>query len=153
MRRPIRIALTATAVIGVGVAVTDCAGTSHDDSVTVRAPAPTNIARNHRTSPAVTNAHGGSVRVRLRYGGKTYSCPLGTGDKLQPYRVRMGALELQLRHTRAQERAIARRYGHTLPAGPWARWTRLRHRDHHLVHAYNVQVDEHNAVIDSDCTA
>jgi hypothetical protein len=152
MRRPIRIVVTAAAVISAGVGVADCASTPQDDSVTVPATTSTHSVRSHRTAPAVTNGHSAVVSVTLRYGGKTYRCPLGTGDKLQPYRMRMGEIELPLRHVRAQERAIARRYGHTLPAGPWARWTRLLRRERHLVHAYNVQADEHNAIIDSDCT-
>jgi hypothetical protein len=146
MRRPIRIALTAAAVIGLGAAVADCGTSSGDGSVTVPAPTAAHVAK-------TPTGGGATVRVKLRYRGKRYSCPLGTDDKLQPHRVRMGEIELQLRAVRARERAIARRYGHALPAGPWARWTRLLHRERHLVHAYNVQADEHNAIIDSDCTA
>jgi hypothetical protein len=150
MRRHIRTALTAAAVISAGAAVASC-GSSPDDGVTVPVPTPAHAVRDHRDPPAATNGQDAIVHVKLRYGGKTYRCPVGTGEKLQPYRVRMGELELRLGRVRAQERAIARRYGHTLAAGPWARWTRLLHREHHLVHAYNVQADEHNAIIDSDC--
>jgi hypothetical protein len=154
MRPPIRIAQTAATLIGVAAAVAGCGSTTDDGSVTVpvSTSTPAHLVRDHGKTPTRAHSHGATVRVKLRYGGKIYSCPLGTGDKLHPYRVRMGELELQLRKVRAQARAIARRYGHTLPAGPWARWTRLLHRDHRLVHAYNVQVHEHNAIIDSVCT-
>jgi hypothetical protein len=116
----------------------------------VPASTPAHIERNHHKTHTARN---GTVRVKLSYDGKIYSCPRGTHDRLQPYRVRMGGLKRRLLDVRAQERAIARRYGHTLPAGAWARWTRLLRRDHRLVHAYNAQAHAHNAIIDSECTA
>ena len=87
-------------------------------------------------------------------GGKSFSCPVGTHDKVKQYDINAGRIELTLQAVRRSERAIDQRYPKNVaPHKIVVRFNALVKREGRLVDAYNAQVDAHNAIIDRDCTA
>jgi hypothetical protein len=87
-------------------------------------------------------------------GGKGFSCPSGTRDKLEPLDVELGRIELTLQRVRRQEHAIERRYPKFVaPHSVAVRFNALQAREGRLVAAYNSDVDAHNAVIRRACKA
>jgi hypothetical protein len=85
-------------------------------------------------------------------GGRQYSCPSATDNRLEPIDIRAGRIKLTLQAVRRSEQAIERRYpGHIAPHAVVVRFNALARRDDRLVTAYNAQIDEHNAVLDRDC--
>jgi hypothetical protein len=91
--------------------------------------------------------------VRLGEGGRSFSCPLGTNGKLEPYDIRAGRIKLTLKRVRRQEHAIERRYpSNEAPSRIAVRYNALGRRDDRLVDAFNVQVDTRNAILRRDCT-
>lgn len=95
-----------------------------------------------------------SVVIKSNNNGKSFSCPTGTHDRLRPYDIAAGRIELTLQTVRRSERAIVRRYpGHDAPRAVILRYRALAHRDDRLVAAYNAQIDAHNTIIDRACTA
>jgi hypothetical protein len=85
--------------------------------------------------------------------GRSFSCPLGTDDKLKPHDVMLGRIKLTLQPIRREEHAIERRYpSHRGPHNVVVRYNALLGRDHRLIAAYNVEVAAHNAVLRRDCT-
>jgi hypothetical protein len=92
--------------------------------------------------------------VHLSGGGPSYSCPDGTGDKLQAYDIKLGRIKLTLQKVRGSERAIETQYpGHNAPARVVARYRALAQRDDRLVAAFNAEVAARNGVLESDCTS
>ena len=91
--------------------------------------------------------------VRLRGpGGKMYSCPPGTSDKLSPHDTRAGRITLTLRQVHREERKIDNQYpGRTAPAAVAARFNGLIRRHKRLIAAYNESVDRRNAILEADC--
>ena len=86
-------------------------------------------------------------------GGKKFSCPDGTHDKVAPLDIKLGRIKLTLQQLRVQEDKLDRQYpNHTAPHAVVVRYNALAHRDDLLVAAFNAQVDAHNAIIDRDCT-
>ena len=106
--------------------------------------------------------------VQLKLGGKTYSCPPGTGDKLKPMERTAGTAELKLTSIQRELRSADRRLkaldklypGNTAPTQAIAdqyndtlrRARRLDAQEGRLVRQYNRAIDARNAVLDSDCT-
>ena len=97
---------------------------------------------------------GGQVHsVVIGSDGKQFSCPPGTHEQLQGYDLRAGRIKLTLQAVRRTEHAIEARYpGSVAPHPVVVRFKALHARDNRLVDAYNLQVDEHNAVITRNCT-
>jgi hypothetical protein len=92
--------------------------------------------------------------VHIAGSGKSYSCPSGTHDKLEPHDLRAGRIKLTLHRVRTQEHALERRYpGGRAPARIVVRYKALNSRDGSLVAAFNSEIDAHNAIIDRDCSA
>jgi hypothetical protein len=86
-------------------------------------------------------------------GGKSYSCPSGTREKLNPYVIAGGRIKLTLRQVRRQESAIMKRYpNHRAPDSVVVRYKAIARREGRLVAAYNAQADAQNAILDRDCT-
>ncbi len=84
---------------------------------------------------------------------QTFSCPAGINDKVKPYDVALGRIDLTLRPVRRAERAIERQYpSHHAPLAVLHRYEALQRRDDQLVSAYNREVDRRNALIHRDCT-
>lgn len=108
-------------------------------------------------TPTVTiqEANGKKTTTKLDMeNGKTYSCPLGIDDKLRPHDEQAGRAKITLKRVRTQEDAFEHRYGKSgAPGNAYARWQRLNARDDRLVHAYNVEIDARNAILDRDCTS
>jgi hypothetical protein len=85
--------------------------------------------------------------------GRTFSCPSGTREKVEPMIVTMARIDLTLQKVRSQIRRIENEYpGHVAPGSVIAQYEALALRDKRLVTAYNDTVGQHNAVIDRDCT-
>jgi hypothetical protein len=103
---------------------------------------------------SIKNKNTGRVqRVRIEADGKTFSCPLGTGDKLKPYDIAAGRIKLTLLQVRSRENAMFRRYPtHRAPGSVVDRFNALKRRDHRLVGAYNAEIGAHNAILRRDCT-
>lgn len=106
------------------------------------------------TATVTIKNKGGEQTVRLfgDKGGKSYSCPPGTEDKLSPHDIKAGRIELTLRQVRRQERRIEKKYPDAAP--PQAvidHYEALNRRDNRLVSAYNAEIDAHNAILESDC--
>jgi hypothetical protein len=98
--------------------------------------------------------NGTEQRVRLfgDSGGKTFSCPASTEDKLSPHDIRAGRITLTLRQVRRQKRRLERRYpGEHAPRAVIDRYDTLHRRDIRLVKAYNAEIDAHNAILEADC--
>ncbi len=120
------------------------------------------------TTPTKTGA-AKETRVQLKtVDGESWSCPLGTGTKLEPLKARLGRLELNLRSVRRDVRtkvrrldAMEERYPGNAPTQAIAdkynrlvsQAKRLDAREGRSVVAYNRAVDRHNAVIEADCTS
>jgi hypothetical protein len=102
----------------------------------------------------VTDKSGHVHKVRIDAGGKSFSCPSGTHDKVAAMDIRLGRIKLTLLGVRRTETTIERRYpaNATPPRAVAVRYNTLRQRDHRLVVAYNAQVEAHNAAIRQDCT-
>lgn len=91
--------------------------------------------------------------VFLGGGGKSFSCPSGTHDKVEPYDIKLGRIKLTLQRLRREERGIEKRYpSNRAPNRVVVRYNALGHRDDRLVAAFNAEVDARNAIIDRDCT-
>jgi hypothetical protein len=107
-------------------------------------------------TPTVTvEDHGtkSNVTLPMLVGGKTYSCPASTEDKISPYDVNAGRIKLTLQRVRRQEKSIKERYpGTRAPKVIADRFNKLARRDDALVDRFNSAVDERNAIIRSDCT-
>jgi hypothetical protein len=101
----------------------------------------------------ITDKNGKAQTVTIKSdGGKTFSCPDGTEAKFEPIDIRAGRVQLTLRGVHKSMSALEKRYpGGKAPAGVVKRYDKLLKREHQLVKAYNETVDEHNAIIDSDC--
>lgn len=94
-----------------------------------------------------------TVQIRAA-GGKSFSCPVGTNDKLEPYDIKLGRVKLTLQQVRRAERKIDQRYpSHRAPGAVVDRYNALVRRDRRLVAAFNALVDTRNAIVDRDCTA
>jgi hypothetical protein len=112
------------------------------------------VAYNEDGSATVTvkDKAGVAQTVRLESGGKTFSCPDGTEEKVSPHDIRLGRIDLTIRRVRRQERKLEMQYpDHNAPALAADRYNALLRRDKRLVSAYNSTVDRRNAIIDTDC--
>jgi hypothetical protein len=96
----------------------------------------------------------GHVRtVRIASGGKRFSCPPGTHDKVAAMDIKLGRIELTLQQVRRAEDKIQHTYmPRTAPRSVVTRYRTLSRRDHRLVAAYNGQVAAHNAILNRVCT-
>jgi hypothetical protein len=85
-------------------------------------------------------------------GGQSFTCPDGTQAKLEPIDLRAGRVKITLRHVDKRLDAMGKRYpGGKGPHDAVVRYNALVKRNHRLVRAYNAAIDEHNAVLNSDC--
>jgi hypothetical protein len=85
--------------------------------------------------------------------GRTFSCPLGTGDKLEPHDIRAGRIKLTMLRVRRELHGLERRYpSHRGPHNVVVRYNALVDRHNRLVTAFNGEVDTHNAILLRDCT-
>lgn len=112
------------------------------------------VAYNDDGSATVTikDKSGGEQTVQLRGGGKTFSCPDGTEEKVSPYDIRAGRFDLTIRQVRRRERKLEAQYpSHNARTPVARRYNALLRRDKRLVSAYNSTVDTRNEVIDADC--
>ena len=103
----------------------------------------------------IKDAHGQVHTVVIKgNSGKQFSCPSGTDDKLKPYDLKAGRIELTLQGVRRSERAIQRRYPKAAaPEKVIVTYKTLIARDDRLVDAFNSQVTAHNAILNRNCTA
>jgi hypothetical protein len=103
----------------------------------------------------VTDKQGHTETVEIEGdGGQNFICPDGTEAKLEPIDLRAGRIKITIRRVRRSTDAIERRYpGREAPDNVADRYNRLAKRDDRLVDAYNEAIDEHNAVLTSDCEA
>lgn len=125
-------------------------------------------ASTHKSSQSVTvtGPSGSKTTVHLNLNGKTYECPLGTGDKLKPVDQQIGELQVTLKSVRSQLRSKLARLrqldsqypGHTAPKpiadeynGLLRTGRRLEAQETQLVTRYNAAVDQHNHIITSNC--
>jgi hypothetical protein len=111
---------------------------------------------NGDTTVEIKNERSGRVQtVEISTaGGQTFSCPVGTRDKLEPHDIKLGRIKLTLQNVRRAERKIERRYpSHEAPGNVVNRYDALGRRDDQLVQAFNTGVDRRNAILDRDCTA
>jgi hypothetical protein len=143
--------------IGVSFATASKHSRASSESVTVTVP-----------SSAEAPAAPKKATVRLRYGGKTYDCPVGAADKLHPIDERAGGLQLELTSVRRTLAQTVRRLkeldklypGHTAPTqaianeynGLLRQGRQLEAREGRLVSAYNEAADAHNHVLESECS-
>lgn len=107
------------------------------------------------TAKVTITDHGAKRTVTLptEVGGKSFSCPAGTSDKLSPIDELSGRIQLTLQDVRREEKAIEERYpGRTVPRAIVTQYKALVSRDDRLVARFNRSTDAHNAVIDSDCS-
>ncbi len=85
-------------------------------------------------------------------GGQTFSCPDGTQAKFEPIDIRAGRVKITLQQVHKKMDTLEKRYPeHRAPAAAVRRYNGLLTREHPLVKAYNDAVDEHNAILTSDC--
>lgn len=110
---------------------------------------------NGSTTVRVKDSKTGKVEsVDIGGAGKAFSCPAGTHNKLEPYDLEAGRIQLTLLRVRSVERGIERRYpGHHAPTVVARRYNALLRRDDRLVSAFNRVVDAHNAILSRDCTS
>jgi hypothetical protein len=103
----------------------------------------------------VKNDRTGKVEsVQLHAGGRSFSCPAGTRDKVEPHDLELGRIQLTLRQVRGQERKLERQYpNHRAPDAVVDQYNALVRRDNRLVDVYNAEVDTRNAILDRDCTS
>ena len=109
-----------------------------------------------RGSSTVTfNDRGHKSKVTLAASnGRSYSCPTTVEDKLDPVEIRMGRITLTLHRVRRSLKAIeAAHPDRTAPDSVVTRYNRLGDREKRLVAAYNANVAQHNAILETDCTA
>lgn len=157
---PLAMAVSLWPVGFIGVSLGMDSNSSDPETTNVEVTVPSEVT----TPDAVPTV----ATVQLKLGGKTYSCPPGTGDKLKPMERTAGATELKLTSTRRDLRsadrrlkALDKRYpGNTAPTqaiadeynGTLRRARRLDAREGRLVRQYNRAIDARNAVLDSDCS-
>jgi hypothetical protein len=106
------------------------------------------------TTVSITDKNGKVHTVNIAGdGGKTFSCPDGTEAKLDPVDIRAGRIKLTLRRVDKSMSSLEKRYprGKGPPTPAAHRYNGLLKREKQLIKAYNETVDQHNAVIDSDC--
>jgi hypothetical protein len=106
------------------------------------------------TTVSITDKNGKVQTVNIDGdGGRSFSCPDGTEAKLEPIDIRAGRIKLTLRRVDKGMSALEKRYprGKRAPAAAAHRYNGLLKREKQLIKAYNETVDQHNAVIDSDC--
>ena len=85
-------------------------------------------------------------------GGKTFSCPDGTTAKFEPIDIRAGRVKITLQQVHKKMHVLEKRYPkHHAPAAVVRQYNGLLTREHRLVKAYNGAVDEHNALLTSEC--
>ena len=58
----------------------------------------------------ITDKAGHKETVTIAGGGKSFSCPSGTDDKLQPIDIQAGRVKITLRHVRASMNTLEKRY-------------------------------------------
>ena len=113
------------------------------------------VAYNPDGSATVTiDDHGKQMKVDLpmEAGGKSYNCPDGVDDTLEPFDVRAGRITLTLRQVRKQEKAIEKAHpGRTATKAVARKYNRLAAKDDRLVDLFNDTVDERNAILERDC--
>jgi hypothetical protein len=92
--------------------------------------------------------------VQLKGNGKSFSCPAGTHDTLEPLDIQTGRIELTLRQVRSSEIKLERQYpnGSGAPRAVVLRYNALLRREKNLVAGFNADVSRHNAYIDQNCT-
>lgn len=103
----------------------------------------------------ITNPESGVVQTVQLTGesGVTFSCPEGTGEKLERHDIELGRIQLTLRKVRRELRTIERRYPENVaPDAVVDRYNALGRRDDRLVDTYNAEVDTRNAILERDCT-
>jgi hypothetical protein len=119
------------------------------------------------TPPATPSAPAEKTQtVKLKLSGRTYTCPIGINDKLNPYRQAAGELQLQLTSLRAslqvkeaRLRALDKQYpGKEAPSSVADAYNALARsvraeiaREARFVHAFNREVEAHNHLIESEC--
>ncbi len=95
-----------------------------------------------------------TVTLPMEVGGKSYSCPSATQDKISSYDVNAGRIKLTLQQVRRQEKVIDKRHpGRTAPKAVARRYNKLLRRDDDLVDRFNSAVDDRNAILRTDCTS
>jgi hypothetical protein len=102
----------------------------------------------------IENKKTGQVQtVRIVGGdGRSFSCPSGENEQLDPHVIRLGRIKITLRQVRRVERRLEREYPTGAPSSVLARYNALHRRDDRLVDSYNAEVNTHNAILDRDCT-
>jgi hypothetical protein len=157
---PLAMAVSLWPVGFIGVSLGMDSNSSDAETTNVEVTVPSEVT----TPDAVPTV----ATVQLKLGGKTYSCPPGTDDKLKPMERTAGATKLKLTATRRALRSAGRRLkaldklypGNTAPTqaiadgynGTLRRERRLDAREGRLVRQYNRAIDARNAVLDSDCS-
>ncbi|MDP2709624.1 MAG: hypothetical protein Q8O56_00275 [Solirubrobacteraceae bacterium] len=83
-----------------------------------------------------------------------FDCPDGIEEKLSPYDILAGKMQLASDDTRKDMTALERRHPDSAaaPKSVIAKWEALQARDKRLVARYNRAVDKRNAILDTDCT-
>lgn len=143
----------------------DCAGFDEEWVVRKAVTALAGLGLIGGAGSVVYNQHGdATVKIKdssgkvhavvIKSNGKSFSCPVGTHDKVKQYDINAGRIELTLQAVRRSERAIERRYPKNVaPHKVVVQFNALVKREGRLVDAYNAQADAHNAIINRDCTA
>lgn len=150
------VSLWPVAFIAVGLATASKHRSSNTVDVTVPSATTTPAATPHKAT------------IRLKANGRTYYCPPDTQNKLKPINQRLGELQLEVTAVRRQLRQTIRRLsdldklypGHTAPTqaiadeynGLLRAGRRLDASESPLVRAFNTAVDEHNHVLETDCS-
>jgi hypothetical protein len=115
------------------------------------------VTHDDNGSAKVTITDHGSKRTVIlptEVGGKRFSCPAGTTDKLSTVDELLGRIQLTLEDVRRDEKAIEDRYPERTapPKAIVSEYKALARRDDRLVARFNRATKDHNAVIDSDCS-
>ena len=130
-------------IVGLGLVGGVGAATYNDDGTT------TVTIDEHNTPDDARD----DARVTFKTEGKAYSCPEGVEEKLEPGDIEAGRIQITLRRTRKQLRAIEKSHpGDTLPPAVYDGYHKLSERYDALVDRFNDQVDRHNAILEADCT-
>jgi hypothetical protein len=112
------------------------------------------VVYNHNGDAAVKIRQGsGRVQsVRISAGGRTFSCPFGTRDKLKPHDIMLGRIKPALRGVRRKEHVFLLRYpSRRAPDAVVRRFNVLKRHEARLVTAYNAQARAHNAILERAC--
>lgn len=94
-----------------------------------------------------------TVTLPTEAGGKAFHCPAGTRETVAAIDELSGRIQLTLQDVRRDEKAIEDRYpGRTAPKAIISKYNALMRRDDRLVTRFNRSTDDHNAVLDSECS-